>query len=325
MQPNELHVVLGAGQIGTLVTDLLLAEGRRVRQVRRGAAGESRPNLEWARGDLKDLDFAKRIGEGASVIYDCTNPIYTAWEAELLPLGRGSLHAARANGAKLVALDNLYMYGQTSGPMREDSPMKPVSRKGRLRAELAELRLEALAKGTKVAIGRASDFYGPGMTLAAVFGERFFQRVLAGKSAEVFGDPAMPHAYSYGADVARGLVTLGKADDALGIWHLPTNEAEPTQKLIDRFAQALGREISTMRVPDFVLKTLGVFVPLMREVAEMTYQWKAPFLLDDSKFRTRFGAKPTPVDDAVRATVAWARVAYPQARIKSETRSELHV
>jgi nucleoside-diphosphate-sugar epimerase len=315
MQTNapDLHVVLGAGQIGTLLTRLLLQAGHRVRQVRRGPTGlPLTTSHEWLSGDMCDLAFAERASAGASVVYDCLNPPYDRWPELLLPLGRGSLHGAAQADARLVALDNLYAYGRPTGPMLPSTPENPRSRKGALRKQLAAERLEAHRQGrVQVTIGRASDFVGPGMTLAAVFGERFFKRALHGRAVECFGDPDQPHSYSYGPDVARALVTLGTDEAAPGrIWHLPVNPAESTRQVIDRFAARLGHPIRIVRIPDWALQAAGVFWPLAREVAEMTYQWKVPYVVDDSAFRTVFGITPTPWDEVVGATLDWARPLY---------------
>jgi nucleoside-diphosphate-sugar epimerase len=310
-EQTSLHVVLGAGQIGTRVADILLARGHRVRLVRRGPPGAPRPSLEWVSGDITDLAFAERAARGAAVVYDCMNPAYHRWPKSLLPMGHGALHGAAKAGAKLVALDCLYMYGRPSGPMNEDAPLTPCSEKGALRVALAEARLGAHRRGeVRIAIGRASDFFGPDVP-TSFWGDRFYERVLAGRPAECVGDPDMPHAYTYAPDVARALVVLGERDEALGrVWHLPTSPAESTRALARRLGEALGVRAEVARVPRLALRAMGLFSPFMREVAEMAYQWDMPFVLDDARFRAAFGQGPTPIDAAVAETAAWARARF---------------
>jgi nucleoside-diphosphate-sugar epimerase len=225
---------------------------------------------------------------------------------------RGILHGVSTSGAKLVQLDNLYMYGAPDGPISEETPMAPVSRKGELRARLAEETLAAARGGLRVAIVRASDFYGPDFLQASLFGPHFYERVVAGKAAYCQGDPDMPHTYSYGPDVARAMADLGAAgDDVLGqIWHAPAAPAEPTRSAMQRFAEPLGLQVRVQRVSDWMLRAVGVFAPVLREVAEMTYQWKKPFVLDDSKWRARFGGEPTSLHDGVGETARWALQRY---------------
>ena len=312
--PTPLHVVLGAGQVGPLIAADLAARGLRVRIVRRGAFAAPTPGIEQVSTDVSDPAQAVEACRGAAVVYHCVNPLYTQWPTHLLPLTRGALAGATAAGARLVVLDNLYMYGDTSH-MHEDAPVAPRSRKGELRVQAAAELLAAHERGdVRVAIGRAADFFGPGALQATVFGERFFARVLAGKSAEAFGDPDQPHSYAYIPDVAAALVALGLADDATGVWMLPANPAESTRAVIGRFARALGRDLEVSRLPTWLLRTIGVVSRLLREVAEMTYQWQQPYVLDDARIRARFGLAPTPWDDAIAATVAWATSRYAPAR-----------
>jgi nucleoside-diphosphate-sugar epimerase len=228
-----------------------------------------------------------------------------------LPIARGALHGAARAGARLVALDCLYMYGLPNGPMREDTPLDPCSQKGRLRVELGELRLGAHRRGDVcVAIGRASDFFGAALPWSA-WSDRFYRRILAGKPAECMGDPEQPHSYTYVDDVARDLLVLGERDEAPGaVWHLSTAPAESTRALAERLGRALDLDVKVTRVPRPLLRALGLFSPMMREVAEMTYQWEAPFVIDDARLRARFGLVATPVERQVAETAAWARQQY---------------
>lgn len=303
MSNRELHVVLGAGQVGPRVATLLRERGHRVRIARKSAAASRAAEIETVALDVRDPDAVARATEGADVVYSCVNPLYHQWPEMLLPMVRGIAQGTRRSGARLVALDCLYMYGDTSR-MNEASPVAPVSKKGRLRAEAGEVLLEAGA-----AIGRAADFFGPDAPLS-ILGEHFWSRVLAGKSAQLFGDPDQLHTYSFTPDVARGLVALGSQADARGVWMLPVQPAESTRAVVGRFAAALGRQIPITAVPTWLVRAIGLFDATMREVAEMTYQWKQPYVVDDAKFRTTFGLGPTPWDQAVAETVAWARATW---------------
>lgn len=303
----DLHVVLGAGQIGARLAALLAARGERVLLVRHERAALGIAGVDEIAGDMTDLAFAAGAARGARVVYDCMNPPYHMWPELLLPIARGALHGAATAGAKLVALDCLYMYGRPDGPMSEDAPLAPCSKKGELRVELGELRLGAHRSGeVRVAIGRASDFFGANLPFS-FWNERFFQKVLAGEPGECMGDPDMPHSYTYADDIAAALAILGARDDADGrVWHLPTNPAESSRALAHRLGRALGVDAELRAVSDEELRIAAQYSPFMREVAEMTYQWRVPFVIDDARFRAQFGAVPTPIDDAVAATARWA-------------------
>ncbi len=126
----------------------------------------------------------------------------------------------------------------------------------------------------------------------------------------MFGDPDQPHSYSYIPDVAAGLVALGSSETARGVWMLPVLPAETTRAVIARFGKAMGRDIGITIPPAWLLRGVGVFYSMAREIAEMTYQWKQPYVLDDARFRATFGFGATPWDAAIAETVAWATSVY---------------
>jgi nucleoside-diphosphate-sugar epimerase len=303
MKNRELHVVLGAGQVGPRVASLLREAGHDVRIARKSAAPSRVPGIECVSVDVRDAGAVARVTAGASVVYSCVNPLYHQWNELLVPMVRGIVDGTRRSGARLVALDNLYMYGDTTR-MHEGSLVAPRSKKGRLRADAGAILLDAGA-----AIGRAADFFGPDTPLA-ILGEHFFSRVLAGKSAQLFGDPDQLHSYSYTPDVARALVALGSRCDASGVWMLPVQPAETTRAVVERFATALGRIIAIQTVPTWLLRAVGVVAPTMRELAEMTYQWEQPYVVDDAKIRRELGVVPTEWITAIAATLEWARATW---------------
>jgi nucleoside-diphosphate-sugar epimerase len=218
------------------------------------------------------------------------------------------------------------MYGRPDGAMNEDTPMNPCSKKGALRVKTAELRLDADRRGdVRVAIARGSDFFGSDLPYS-MFSDRFYERVFAGKKGECTGDPDMVHSYTYAPDVAAGLATLGdsaNAREAMGkVWMLPTERAESTNALGRRLGKALGVPAEFKRVPMFVLRGLGVFSPMLREIAEMAYQWEAPYVIDDSRFRKTFGASPTSIDAQVAQTARVALKKFGHLRERSTRAGE---
>jgi nucleoside-diphosphate-sugar epimerase len=306
---RELHVIVGAGQIGPLLAGILVQRGKRVRLVRRGAPRGGPAGAEWARGDITDRAFAAEATRGAAVVYNCANPPgYHTWARVLPPLHRAVREAAARAGARLVVLDNLYMYGAPGegGVLREGQPMRPNSDKGRLRAELATELFEAHARGdVRATSGRASDFFGPGTGAMSFLGAGALERLARGKGVVVVGDPDQPHAFSDSVDVAEGLAVLGARDEALGrAWHLPVAWQGTTRGLVERFAAALGVRARLVRVPRWVLRGAGLVVPMLGALVEMLYQWEEPWLVDDAPFRTAFGVAPTPIDVAVARTLA---------------------
>ena len=205
------------------------------------------------------------------------------------------LEGAAAAGAKLIAMENLYMYGPTDGrPLTEDLPYAASTRKGVVRARMSEELMEAHKSGrVQVAIGRASDFFGPG-ALASAAGEQVFGRAVEDKSAQVFGDPDQPHTYTYVPDIGRGLAILGEREEALGrVWHLPSPEKLTTREFVEMIFEEVGKPARVQAAPKILLRAIGLFNPGIRETIEMLYEFEEPFIVDDSNFTRTFGEHAT--------------------------------
>ncbi|HYO41149.1 MAG TPA: NAD-dependent epimerase/dehydratase family protein [Nocardioidaceae bacterium] len=307
------HVVFGTGQVGRPLVQRLVADGHDVVAVNRAGRGD----LAGARivaGDASDADSTTRICAGAHVVYFCLNASnYARWDREFPPLQRGVLTGAARAEARLVVLDNLYSYGPPRGrALVETMAAQPTSTKSRTRAAMtAELQRAHAAGQVEVAIGRASDFFGPGAVSSAL-GATVFATALTGARAQVMGDPDQPHSYSYVPDVAAALVALGTAPTAPGeIWHLPVAPARTTRHIIGQVYRAAGHRPRLLAAGRTTLRALGVVQPPLREYLHTLYQFTDPWVVDDSKFRTALDVVATPLDDALDATLAWYREEAP--------------
>lgn len=310
MNAPRLHVVFGTGQVGSALAAHLANSGIPVRTVSRRRPAALPDGADWRAADATDPEGAVDAAKGASVIYQCLNAPYTQWPECFPPLQRAVLAAAERTGALLVSLENLYGYGPTGGkPMTEDLPLAATTVRGRTRAAMtAELLAAAQAGRVRIAIGRASDFFGAGVTQGSTLGERVFGNALAGKRADFIGNPDLPHTYSYVPDIAAGLATLGTDARAAGqVWHLPGPATDTTRAVLDLVAGEVGHPVGVRAVPKLALRALGLASPLMRGLAEMAYQFEEPFVLDTSKYQAAFGAAGTPLAEAVTATIAWYR------------------
>jgi nucleoside-diphosphate-sugar epimerase len=306
---DPVHVIFGAGQVGRVLALHLARSSRAVRVISRGRPTGLPEGVDWRSADATDPDAASDAAAGADVVYQCLNAPYTQWPQRFPLLQRGVLGAAERAGALLVSLENLYGYGQTDGkPMTEDFALDASTVKGETRAAMTRELLDAADTGrVQIAIGRASDFFGAGVTESAL-GARVFAKACAGKKADFLGNPDLPHTYSYVPDVAAGLATLGTDSRAVGqVWHLPGPETITTRAILDLISAELGHPIDVRSVPKLVLRAASFVSPMMRALAEMAYQFHEPFILDTTKFETTFGASGTPIATAVADTVAWYR------------------
>ena len=310
MGEAQLHVVFGTGQIGSALVAHLASQDVAVRAVSRERPRALARGADWRAADVTDPEAATDAAKGASVVYQCLNAPYNKWPELFPPLQRGVMNAAERTGALLVSLENVYGYGPTDGkPMTEDLPLAATTSKGRTRAAMtAELLAAAHSGRLRIAIGRASDFFGAGVTQGSTLGERVFGNALACRRADFIGNPDLPHTYSYVPDIAAGLATLGTNPQAAGeVWHLPGQQTVTTRALLDLVATQVGHPVGIRTVPKLALRALGLTNPMLRGLAEMSYQFDEPFILDTSKYETAFGAAGTPLAAAIAATVAWYR------------------
>jgi nucleoside-diphosphate-sugar epimerase len=311
MTSQELHVVFGAGQVGRVLSERLAAAGLEVRVVSRSRPSSLAEGVQWRGADASDAAAACEAANGAAVIYQCLNAPYTQWPKLFPPMQRGVVGAAERTGALLVSLENVYAYGPTDGrPMTEELALSAQSVKGRTRAAMTgELLAAEQAGRIRMAIGRAADFFGAGVT-ETTLGEHVFGNALKGKRADFIGNPDLLHSYSYVPDVAAGLALLGTDERAIGgIWHLPAAEAVTTRQLLELVAAAVGHPVGIRTVPRLARHVLGLFNPAIRELAEISYQVDEPFVLDTRKYRDTFGNDATPLAEAVVETVSSYRSA----------------
>jgi nucleoside-diphosphate-sugar epimerase len=306
-EDDARHVVFGAsGGAGGAIVRELVARGKRVRAVTRSGGGDLSPVVESVRADAADRVGARRACAGATVVYHAVNVPYPAWEETLPPVMDALIEAAEAAGATLVYVDNVYAYGPVDQPMTEDLPPAATTRKGRLRARLAETLLAAHRAGTvRAVIGRGSDYFGPDVRQSAA-GERLFPAVLSGGMAMWAGSLDQPHSLTFIDDFARVLVTLGEHEEALGqIWHAPPAEALTGRQFIELAFAVAGKPPKLGTISPLMIRLVGLVNPTVRELGELVYEFEAPFILDGSKYLRAFGGAPTPQREAIRATLDW--------------------
>ncbi|GII54982.1 NAD-dependent epimerase [Planotetraspora thailandica] len=304
------HVIVGAGQVGGQVAELLAERGHEVVVVTRSGSGPRRPGISLVAANAADAAQMRRIAGGADALYNCMNPKYHQWVRDWPPAAASLLAAAEATGAVLVTLGNLYGYGPVDGPMTEDLPLASNGTKGRVRAAMWRQALAAHQEGrARVVEVRGSDYFGPRSSDQSFLGPRFLGPVLGGKTAMVISDADIPHSYTYLPDVAGALVAAAAREEAWGrAWHVPTNPAFTVREVAERLAVLAGAPAPRLRrIPVWALWAAGVVDPVIREMRETRYQFDRPFILDSSASQAVLGLSPTPLDTALKATIAWWR------------------
>lgn len=317
MTTTNLHVVFGTGPLGRSIMNELVRRGQPVRMVSRSSQVAAAPQgVELVAGDLYNPAFVRQASAGAAVAYQCAQPHYHEWPTKFLPLQAAIIEGLTGSNTKLVIGENTYMYGDAGGkPQTEDLPYAAHTRKGKVRAALSEAALAAHRAGkVRVVLGRGSDFFGP-WALDSSYGDRVFYPALAGKTVSFAGKLDLPHTATYIEDFGKALVILGERDEALGqAWHVPNDQPHISQGEFARlvFTEAgLPPKVSAMGKT--MMRLGGLFIPAAREVVEMMYEFEKPFVVDSSKFEQAFGMKATPIQDAIKTTVAWYRT-HPRSK-----------
>ncbi|MGH8827401.1 MAG: NAD-dependent epimerase/dehydratase family protein [Jiangellaceae bacterium] len=306
----SLHVVVGAGPVGTTLAIQLADLGHDVRVVTRSGRGPAHPRIELIAADASAPETLLPHAVGAAALYNCANPpTYVQWAQLWPPLAASMLATAETTAAVLVTANNLYGYGPVDGPMTPDLPLAATGPKGRLRAQIWRDALASHEAGrARVTEVRSSDYLGPGLGSNHGVIIRCGQAAVAGRTAYVLGDPRAPHSWSFVPDVARALATVGTDERAWGrAWHVPTNPPVPVRALLAEATARVGaRPPRVRRLPNRLVRLLAPMSPLMREVSEVLYQFERPFEIDSTATISTFALEPTPWDEVVRSTAdAW--------------------
>jgi nucleoside-diphosphate-sugar epimerase len=301
-----MHLIVGAGTIGSTTARLLADAGEQVRIVTRSGGGPAHPGIERVAADASDAATMRRLATGAVAVYNCANPPYYAWETDWPPLADALLAAAEAAGAPLATTGNLYVYGPVDRPMTEDMPLAAPTRKGRVRVRMWRAALAAQAAGRVPGVTevRASDFIGPKWTVL----DLALPALRAGKTVWAATPTDIPHSFTYTGDVARALIALARDERAWGsAWHVPSPAPLTVRQFVERAARVGGFAPPTVRrLPKTAVRAAGLFDRWAREFLEMRYQFERPFVLDSSRTQATFGLRATDLDEAIAASLAAA-------------------
>ena len=305
------HTILGAGGFaGTTLALELLNQKQAVRLVSR--SGRSMPGAEAIAADLMSADDCVAAVHGSDVAYLCAGLQYKleVWKEQWPRIMSNAIEACKRAHAKLVFLDNVYMYGKVDGKMTEETPYNPCSRKGEVRATIAAMLEDEMKRGgLKALIARAADVYGPYSKQTSVAWVLVFDKLLNGKKAQWMGDAYQPHSFTYTIDCGRGLSLLGLSEEAFGqVWHLPTSNPAPDGKgFIELAAKELGAPASFSVLKSWMVRMAGWFNPMVSELYEMQYQNEYPYHFDSSKFEKHFNYTPAPYPKGIHETLEFLK------------------
>lgn len=301
-----MQTILGAGgAIGTELAKELSLFTDKTRLVSRHPKKVNDTD-ELFPADLSDAMQVDKAVAGSEVVYLTVGFEYNlkVWQQKWPALMKAVIAACEKHHAKLVFFDNVYMYDRDYlHHMTEETPIKPTSKKGAIRAQIAKMLMDEVAAGKLTAqIARAADFISPTNSVLIELGLKYLKK---GKKALWMGNVHKIHTFTYTPDAAKAVALLGNTPEAYNqVWHLPTDKTPLTGKQwIALMAGELNVPPKYQVLPSFVMGLLGWFVPIMKEFKEMVYQYERDYVFDSSKFENYFHFTPTPPSASIRAMV----------------------
>ena len=306
-----IHTILGAGGFaGNALAHELISQNITVRLVSRNV--HAIQGAESIKGDLLSASETAEAVRGSDIVYLCVGLPYDSrvWQ-ELWPrVMQNTIAACKLAQAKLVFLDVVYMYGKVTGKMTEDTPYRPCSKKGDIRAKVATMLENEMRQGALQAlIARSADAYGPYAGSTCIPHLLVFDRLMHGKRAQWLVDARKQHSYTYTSDCAKGMWLLANQADAYNqIWHLPTaNPGLDGRAFVELAAREMGVSPKYFVLKKPMVRIAGLLDRKYVEAYEMLYQSEADYSFDSAKFEERFGYSPKPYDEGIQETIRFLR------------------
>jgi len=315
---SNTQTLLGAtGIIGKEIAQCLPTYTQHIRLVSRNPQ-KIHETDELIQADLLDAQQTLKAVEGSDIVYLTVGLPYDSkiWQSQWPPIMQNTINACQQVGAKLVFFDNVYPLGKVEGPIKEDAPINPISKKGAVRAEILRMLTEAMGKGGFQAMSvRAADFYGPQAT-TSVLNLLVLERLYKKKAAQWLIREDVPHSFTYTRDAARATALLGNTPEAYNqIWHLPTASPALTGKeLINLAADILEVPPKYTVLPKWMLRMIGLFSTPIRELIEMSYQNDSDYIFDSSKFEQAFNMPPTSYKQGLQETIEIIKTQTPGSK-----------
>jgi nucleoside-diphosphate-sugar epimerase len=304
---NNHIVVLGHGPVGKATAELLASQGHQVIVAQRHRPEALSPEIAFMTCDALDaLSLDRTLQSAAQVVVALGFPYDTAIWQDAWPRAMTNLLTVCAKrNLRMVFIDNLYMYGPQTTALKEIMPLTTMGGKPGVRALITKLWQEASVAGTvKVAALRAPDFYGPRVSQSHL-GDASFGAMAKDKRPTLIAPPDTPHDFAYVPDIARAVGYLLRADDAAfgQAWHMPCAPTKTPREIL-QLARGTNSPVKVSALPLWSLPLIGTFIPFLRELKEMRFQFDRPYYVNAEKFTKHFDFTPTPFEIGAPATLA---------------------
>lgn len=298
-----MHTILGAGgAVANALTRELTSNNETIRLVSRKEI-RATGNTTWQKADLLNQQEVSAAIKGSSVVYLTAGLVYNKviWQQQWPVIMQNVMNAVKDAGARLIFFDNIYMYGLVNGPITEETPYKPVSIKGEIRAGIAEkLMSEVKAGNINATIARGADFYGT-ENLMSFLDIMVIDKYAKGQRAQWIGDAGKLHNFSFIPDMGKAMHLLGQTPESANqIWHMPTAKPLTGKQFIEMTAKIYGVAPKYFTIKKFMMQLFGLFDKNIQEMVEMYYQYDHDYNFNSDKFEKAFNFKPTAYEDGIR-------------------------
>lgn len=303
-----MQTILGSG--GTTGVELakeLIKYTKEIKLVSRNPKKVNESDILMS-ADLSDSSMLDEAVKGSDVVYVCIAFEYklSVWKEKWPAFIKNLIISCKKHNAKIVFVDNIYMYDKNYlHHMTEETPIYPSSEKGKIRAEIAKMLMNAVSNGeVNGLIARSADFYGPGVENSA-FKQTVLNNLLKNKNPQWLGNLDAVHSFTYNKDIGKALAILGNTEDAYNqVWHLPTTDAKLTNRQwIDMLMKEMNVEKKIQVLSEKMMGILGLFVPVLKEIKDVYYQFDRDYFFDSAKFNKRFHFTPTSPEEAIKKIV----------------------
>jgi len=304
-----MQTILGAGgAVGVELAKALKNYTNHIRLVSRNPEKVNETD-ELFSADLLNTTEVNKAVKGSAIVYVTVGFPYNLkiWKECWPKFTENVIDACIAHDCKLVFFDNIYMYDPNYlNGMNEETPINPPSKKGKIRAQIVEMILSKVKEGKLTGlIARSADFYGPGIKNTSMLTETVFKPLNTGKKANWMASLNFKHSFTYTPDAGKATALLGNSEKAYNqVWHLPTSKNPYTgREWIEAIAKEMGVKPKTQTATKFIVRLLGLFIPVMKEMPEMMYQYDRDYVFNSDKFSKHFDLKPTPYLNGIREII----------------------
>jgi nucleoside-diphosphate-sugar epimerase len=304
-----MQTIIGAGGgAGTEITKQLFNYTKDIRLVSRNPKKVNETD-QLMKADLTDPAQLDKAVEGSEIVYVTIAFPYNAkvWRQLWPTFMKSLIEVCSKHKTKIVFVDNVYLYEpKYLSDMTEETPINPVSEKGKVRAEVAKMLMNAVEKNkVEAIIARAPDFYGPGI-IGNMLYQTVYQNLIKDKNPQWLGKLDVIHNFIYSKDIGKSVALLGNTRDAINqVWHLPTTDKKlSNRQWIELMMKAMNKQKKIQTMPDWLINILGIFIPILKELQDVGYQFKQDYFFNSNKFNKRFNFTPTSPEDGIREMVS---------------------